>query len=229
MNIGHGREEKEEKQNILALYRQFQWNFKLPLAKIGLSNIAAQALIACYVLEYSSPCGQSFPTVLMNSQICLLPSGTLQNLNYLAHFFVLFSFHGWVLPLICLLLSLHRVFFFPAFHSPRTQTHSTIPEVLFFKNKLLQRMGHKRCKTSSEKHSRASIKVKLNHWNHRICQRLGHALLDCTYQLILGHFLPEDCFLSLFSPFKDIFLSQKAFFFQYWLVIWVGSDFFNVI
>lgn len=81
MNIGHGREEEEEKQNILALYRQFQWNFKLPPAKIGLSNIAGQALIACYVLETGSPRSPSSRTVLMNSQICLLPSETLQSLS----------------------------------------------------------------------------------------------------------------------------------------------------
>lgn len=96
------------------------------------------------------------------------------------------------------------------------------PKHYSLKNKLLQRMGHNRCKTSSERHSRASRKVKLNHW---VCQRRGHAFLDCACQLILGHFLPKDCFLRLFSPSRTFFSARKHFFFQYGLVIWVGSNF----
>lgn len=211
MNIGHGREEEEEKQNILALYRQFQWNLKLPLAKIGLSNIAAQALIACYVLESGSPCSHSFPTVLMNSQICLLPSGTLQSLSYLL--ISLCSFH----PTAEFCLSSVSCFVFTVFSFllPFTRSgHKLIPQSpkhYSLKNKLLQRMGHNRCKTSSERHSRASIKVKINHW---ICQWRGHAFLDCACQLILGHFLPKDCFMSLFSTFKAFFSQQESIFFS---------------
>lgn len=210
MNIGHGREEEEEKQNILALYRQFQWNFKLPLAKIGLSNIAGQALIACYVLETGSPRSHSSRTVLMNSQICLLPSETLQSLScsFLCALFIprLSSASH-----LSLAFSFTVFSFFLPFIRPEHRLILQSPKCYSLKNKLLQRMGHNRRKTSSEKHSRASRKVKLNHW---ICQQLGHALLNCACQLIRGNFLPEDCFLSFFSPFKDIFLSKRAFFFS---------------
>lgn len=130
MNIGHGREEEEEKQNSLALYRQFQWNLKLPLAKIGLSNIAAQALIACYVLESGSPCSHSSFTVLMNPQICLLPSGTLQfvsscsflcallipQLSYASHLSLAFSSPCFLFS--CLSLAQNT----DSFHNPRSTT-----------------------------------------------------------------------------------------------------------